>query len=139
MRVPEKFNESQKNQKFRLTQPMCKAYKLIDLDNPEWKKLFEAVVIDIRVFWPNNSQTCKAVIWIMDMKGNRYGWGIGITSGGGYHHESVAIEDAFNDMGIEFETNEGFGASGTKAQENAICKVGEALGYKNTMLVDFNP
>ena len=139
MKIPEQLNSSRRNQKFRLTQPLCIAYKLIDLDNPKWKEQFEAVIIDARIFWSNNSQTCKAVIWIMDETGNRYGWGIGVTSGSGYHHESVVIEDAFNDLGIEFETNEGFGASGTKAQENAIRKVGEALGYKNTLLVYFNP
>ena len=139
MKIPERFNESSRSQNFRQTQPMHIAYKLIDLDDPEWKKLYESVVIEVRVFWPNNSQTCKAVIWIKDKKGHRYGWGVGVTSGTGYHHESVAIEDAFSDMGIKFDTQEAFGTSGTGAQEKAIVKIGEALGYNNTVLVDFNP
>ena len=139
MKIPEMFNESRRNQKFRQTQPMCIAYKLINLDEPEWKKQYESVVIEARVFWPNNSGTCKAVVWIKDKNGNRYGWGVGVTSGAGYHHESAAIEDALNDIGIKFDSQEGFGALGTRAQEKAIIKVGEALGYKNTLLVDFNP
>ena len=137
MKIPEKINESRRSQNFRKTQPMHIAYKLIDLDNSNWKEPFEAVIIDVRVFWPNNSGTCKAVIWIKDKKGSRCGWGVGATKGFGYHHESDAIQDAFKDMGIEFDS--GFGGAGTKAQENAIRKVGEALGYNNTVLVDFNP
>ena len=132
MKIPEIFVESRRNQNFRSKQPMVIAYKLIDLDDPDW-----TVIIDVRVFWPNNSGTCKAVIWIKDKKGNRYGWGVGVTSGFGYHHESDAIQNAFEDIGIEFD--KGFSGEGAKAQENAIRKVGDALGYNNTVLVDFNP
>jgi hypothetical protein len=137
MKIPEQFNESRRNQKFRETQPMHMAYKLIDLDDPQWKKQFEAVIIDVRVFWPNRSEVCRAVIWIKDKNGNRYGWGVGKTKGFGYHHESAAIQDAFDDMGIKFDRS--FDGAGSGAQEKAIRDVGEALGYKNTVLVDFNP
>jgi len=137
MKIPEKFNEGRGDQKFRQTKPMHLAYKLINLDDPDMKEPFESTVIDVRVFWGNNSGTCWAVIWIKDKKGNRYGWGIGKTSGYGYHHESAAIQDAFQEMGIEFDRS--FDGSGTKAQENAIRNVGEAMGYKNTLLVDFYP
>ena len=137
MKIPEKFNEGRSDQKFRLTQPMHTAYKLINLDNPEGIEDFEAVIVDVRVFWPNNSQTCRAVIWIKDKIGKRYGWGVGMTRGFGYHHESAAIQDAFNNMGIKFDRS--FDGAGSKAQEKAIRDVGEALGYQNTILVDFNP
>jgi hypothetical protein len=115
-----------------MKQPMCLAYKLIDLESEE-------VIIDVRVFWPESSMTCKAVVWITSSKNNMYGWGVGIARGGGYHHESSAIQDAFMDMGIKFESGEYFDGSGTRAQEEAIKKIGETLGYKNTLLVDFNP
>jgi hypothetical protein len=134
MKIPEKFTESRRSQNFRNTQPMCLAYKLIDLDSED-----KTVIIDVRVFWPNRCITCKSVIWINSPKGNLYGWGVGITSGGGYHHESVAIMYAFQDMGIEFEAGEAFAGCGTKAQEKAIKTIGEALGYKSTLLVGFNP
>lgn len=139
MKIPEKLNESRRSQTFRETQPMCQAYKLIDLDNPNWKEQLEGVVVDVRVFWRNNSQTCRAIIWIQDHKGKRHGYGIGITSGRGYHHESAAIQDAFVDLGIKFEAGESFEGMGIGAQEKAIKKIGEALGYKNALLVDFNP
>jgi hypothetical protein len=138
MKIPEQLKESHKKPNFRETQPMCVAYKLIDLDNPERKNLYQSVIVDVRVFW-GKSTTCRSVVWINDPKGKRYGWGVGITSGSGYHHESAAIMDAFLDMGIKLESGEAFDGSGTGAQENAIVKLGEAMGYKNTMLVDFNP
>ena len=137
MKIPERLNESRREQKFRQTQPMTLAYKLIDLDAPDCKKLYESAIIDVRVFWPDDSETCSAVIWIKDIKGKRYAYGIGETTGYGYHHESAAIQDAFEDMGIEFDRS--FDGVGKRAQEIAICGVGEALGYKNTLLVDFNP
>jgi hypothetical protein len=139
MKIPEKFEESLRSQKFRETQPMCVAYKLINLDNPRWRDRGVGVVIDVRVFWSNNSQTCRAVVWIADEKGSRYGYGVGRTSGGGYHHESAAIMDAFQDMGITFGLGEGFSGKGIGAQEAAIKSVGKALGYENTYLVYFNP
>ena len=138
MNIPENFKESQRSQKFRMSQSMCIAYKLIDLDS-ESRQHNVTTIIDIRVFWPKYSQTCSAVIWINDLKNKRYGWGVGIARGYGYHHESAAIEDAFGDMGIKFESKESFGSTGTGEQENAIRKVGAALGYENTLLVDFNP
>jgi hypothetical protein len=132
VKIPEKFTESKRNQNFRNTHPMCVAYKLIDLESLN-------VIIDVRVFWPNESMTCRAVIWINSPKGKLYGWGVGITKGSGYHHESAAIMDAFQDMGIKFEAGEAFKGMGTGAQERAIQKTGEVLGYKNTLLVSFNP
>jgi hypothetical protein len=132
MKIPDKFTESKRNQNFRKTQPMCVVYKLIDLESMN-------TIIDERVFWPNNSMTCKAVIWISSPKGELYGWGVGITRGSGYHHESAAIMDAFQDMGIKFEAGEAFEGMGAGAQERAIQKIGEAMGYKNTLLVDINP
>jgi len=145
MKIPEKLKETGKSLQFRETQRLCVAYKLINLvslretNAPNVRDLHESVVVDVRVFWPNNSQTCRAAIWIYDRNGNRYGRGVGITSGGGYHHESAAIQDAFADMGILFEGAEAFDGMGTRAQETAICKVGEALGYANTLLVDVTP
>jgi hypothetical protein len=139
MKIPEKFKESQRDQDFRGTQPMQVAYKLVDLDNSHFPDAFQSTIIDVRVFWPNYSETCNAVIWVRDAKGNRYGYGIGMTSGVGYHHESAAIYDAMCDLGIEFGAAERFEASGASAQEEAIRNLGKALGYKNTLLVDFNP
>jgi hypothetical protein len=138
VKIPDQLTSSRKSQKFRETQPMHIAYKLVDLDNPNWKEQ-SGVVIDARVFWPNHSQTCRAVIWINDEKGRRYNYGIGVTSGCGYHHESAAIQDAFMDMGIKFEGGESFDGGGTGAQEKAIRKVAEAMGYDNTLLISFNP
>jgi len=112
MKIPERFNEGEGYQEFRQTKPMCIAYKLINLDDPKMKELFESVVIDVRVFWGKNGGTCWAVIWIKDKKGNRYGWGVGRTSGYGYHHESAAIQDAFHEMGIVFDSS--FDGSGTR-------------------------
>jgi hypothetical protein len=132
MKIPEKLNESCRSQRFRENQPMCVAYKLIDLES-------KTDVIDVRVFWPNNSQTCRAVIWVSSPKNGVYGWGVGITRGGGYHHESAAIMDAFQDVGIIFGPGEAFGGMGNGAQEHAIKSLGAALGYENTLLVDFNP
>jgi hypothetical protein len=138
MKIPDQLTSSQRSQKFRGTQPMQIAYKLIDLDNPNWKEQ-DGVVIDVRVFWPNQSLTCRAVIWIRDEKGNRHGYGIGVTTGGGYHHESAAIQDAFMDIGFKFENGEYFDGSGTRAQENAIRNIAAAMGYNNTLLISFNP
>ena len=137
MKIPEVLNESRREQKFRQTQPMHLAYKLIDLDDPNCKELSESTIVDVRVFWPDDSETCSAVIWIREKKGSRFACGVGETTGYGYHHESAAIQYAFEDMGIEFDRC--FDGAGKKAQEIAICDVGKALGYKNTLLVDFNP
>jgi hypothetical protein len=49
----------------------------------------------------DGSSKAKAIIWIWDKMGNRYGWGAGITDGYGYYPESDAIQDAFQDMGYE--------------------------------------
>jgi hypothetical protein len=138
MKIPERLKDSGKSQKFRETQPMCVAYKLIDLDNLKLKE-HQSVVIEARVFWPNSSNTCRAVVWIRDEKGGRYSHGIGVAGGSGYHHESTAIMAAFEDMGIMFEGRERFDGVGTAAQAAGIKKIGEALGYENTLLVDFNP
>ena len=113
MKIPDQFKESKRNQRFRESHPMCVAYKLLDLD--DLREKHDPSIIDVRVFQKNNSQTCRAVIWIHDKKGKRYSWGVGITSGCGYHHESEAIEDAFRDMGIKFESGESFGSTGTTA------------------------
>jgi hypothetical protein len=72
VKIPEVLIESGKSQKFRESQPMCLAYKAINLDDPD-----RADVIDVRCFWPNNSDTCRCVIWIRDAKGNRYSHGVG--------------------------------------------------------------
>jgi hypothetical protein len=134
MKIPEKLKESRRDQKFREAQPMVVAYKLIDLDSED-----KPAIIDVRVFWRNNSMTCRAIIWINSLRGDLHGWGVGVTSGCGYHHESAAIMGAFLDVGIKLETGEGFDGLGTGAQEKAIKRLGEALGYKNTLLVYFNP
>lgn len=134
MKIPEVLTESGKSQNFRKNQPMCVAYKVIDLDDPNRND-----IIDVRCFWPNHSDTCRCVIWIGDARGNRYSYGVGIAGGGGYHHESTAIQDAFASMGITFHDGDGFGGMGEKAQETAIMKVAAGLGYKNILLVKFNP
>jgi hypothetical protein len=139
MKIPEKFNESRRSQTFRETQPMHIAYKLIDMDNERFRDTYQSVILDVRVFWPNHSETCKAIVWVRDEKESRYGCGVGITSGYGYRHESAAIYDAMRDLGIKFDRGEAFDAAGTSAQEKAVRNLGEALGYKNTFLVDFNP
>ena len=137
MKIPKAFREGTSDQKFRQTKPMHLAYKLIDLEAEDVKDLFDSTLIDVRVFWANNSDTCRAVIWIKDKKGNRYGWGVGKTTGYGYHHESTAIQAAFENLGIEFDRS--FDGAGTRAQEKAILDVAVAMGYTNTLLVDFNP
>jgi hypothetical protein len=132
MKIPKGFYESKRNQQFRNKHPMCCAYKLIDLESKQ-------DIVDARVFWRNGSMTCRAVVWISSPKDNVYRWGVGITTGGGYHHESAAIYDALVDMRIELEKGEYFNGAGTGAQEKAIKTIGESLGYKNTLLVSFNP
>jgi hypothetical protein len=118
---------------------MVLAYKLIDLDYiKESVRLYDAI-IDVRVFWPSEFCSCKAIIWIRNERANQYGWGVGITKGYGYHHESTAIHDAFCDMGILFDENERFDLAGTKMREEAIIEIGKAMGYTNTLLVYFNP
>jgi hypothetical protein len=42
-------------------------------------------------------------------------------------------------MGITFYDGDGFDGMGEKAQETAIMKVADGLGYKNILLVKFNP
>jgi hypothetical protein len=136
MKIPKLLRESSRNQKCREEWPMVLAYKLMDLDACGQE---DKAIIDVRVFWANGSTKTKAVIWIWDRMGKRYGWGVGITGGYGYHHESDAIQDAFQDMGFVFESEEHFGTVGEKAQEDAIRDIGKEMGYENTLLVKFTP
>jgi hypothetical protein len=115
---------------------MVLAYKLIDMDANDRE---EYAVIDVRVFSADDSSKARAVVWIWDIAGNRVGWGVGITDGYGYHHESDAIQDAFQDMGFVFESGEQFGTAGEGAQEKAIRKIAQEMGYENTLLVKFTP
>jgi hypothetical protein len=135
MTIPKQFHDCQKQLKFRGTQPMVCAYKLLDLDSEKKND----VIVDVRCFWPNHSESCSAVVWVHDQKGNRYGYGVGKTTGYGYDHESAAIMAAMMDMGIIFESKESFDGYGPAAQEEAIKNLGTALGYENTLLVDFHP
>ncbi|GHV78612.1 hypothetical protein AGMMS49944_04030 [Spirochaetia bacterium] len=136
MKIPKLLRESSRNQKCREEWPMVLAYKLMNLDacGQDGK-----AIIDVRVFWADGSSKAKAVIWIYDQMGNRYGWGVGITDGFGYHHESEAIQDAFRDMGFVFESGEHFGSVGEGAQEKAIREIAREMGYENTLLVKFTP
>jgi hypothetical protein len=131
VKIPKKLLCGKKSVKFRETWRMSLGYKLINFVTLN-------TVIDVRVFWPSRGSTCKAVIWVNSHARNG-GYGVGIAGGYGYHHESAAIQNAFNDMGIIFEGEEWFFAVGEGAQEDAIKAVGKALGYNNVLLVKFNP
>ena len=111
--------------------PLIGGYKLIDAG----KKGTLKTLVDVRFYQVKNGSVVYCIVWISG--GEKYGRGVGRAGGYGYDKHSAALADALSDAGVAIDSD--ISGRGEGAEQDAIKAIGEALGYRDTILVDFHP
>ena len=109
--------------------PLIGGYKLIDAG----KKGTFKTLVDVRFYQVKNGSVVYCIVWISG--DNKYGRGVGRAGGYGYDKSSAALGSAISDAGITL--SQSIDGVGESAEREAILAIGEALGYADTLLVDF--
>jgi hypothetical protein len=128
MILPEVLKESALSMKFRDNTPLHSGMKVVSVMDKDLKE-----IIDAR-FYRGNSGRVYCCVWVHGDE--RYGRGVGIADGYGYHKTSAALSFALQDMGLVLRKHD-CNCAGEGAMADILKEFARLMGYENAHLIEF--